>query len=229
MTRVFAYLRVSGPSQLDGQGFPRQLDACNNYAYQHDMEIVKVFREEAVPGKTELDNRPALRSLVQELLSDGVDTVLIERLDRLARDLIVQETIIQDLSRKGVIIISTAEPDMCSQDPTRTLIRQILGAFFEYERKMIVAKLADARKRIKTTSGRCEGVKPFGTLPGEEFVLLTIKELKNSGKDTDSIARYLNTNGAKTRSGKPWRGSVIRKILRRKGRVADYAPTEIEK
>jgi DNA invertase Pin-like site-specific DNA recombinase len=49
------------------------------------------------------------------------------------------------------------EPDLCSDDPTRTLMRQVLGAFFEYERSMIVSKLRSARQRMKARTGRCEG------------------------------------------------------------------------
>jgi len=43
-----------------------------------------------------------------------------EKLDHLARDLMVQETIIRDLRQKVFEIVSVAEPDLCSDDPSRT-------------------------------------------------------------------------------------------------------------
>src|SRR5512146_2544355 len=149
MTPCFVYLRVSGLAQVEGEGFPRQLSACEDYARRNDLNIVKVFREEGITGKSELDNRPALREMLAELMADGVKVVLVEKLDRLARKLIVQETILQDFQRRGFQVFSTTENDVTDDDPTRTLIRQILGAFFEYERAMIVSKLADARRRVK--------------------------------------------------------------------------------
>ena len=52
--KAVAYLRVSGQSQIDGEGFGRRLEAVTAYAKVHDWEIIKVYREEAVPGKTEM-------------------------------------------------------------------------------------------------------------------------------------------------------------------------------
>ena len=45
--------------------------------------------------------------------------VIIEKLDRLARDLMVQETIIADLRKHGFELVSVAEPDLMANDPTR--------------------------------------------------------------------------------------------------------------
>jgi len=52
-------------------------------------------------------------------------------------------------------------------DPTRVLIRQVLGAVAQFEKSVIVAKLRAARVRKRRETGRCEGRKPFGTRPGE--------------------------------------------------------------
>jgi DNA invertase Pin-like site-specific DNA recombinase len=48
-----------------------------------------------------LENHPALRELLTALHADGFKLVLIEKLDRLARDLMIQESIIADLNRHG--------------------------------------------------------------------------------------------------------------------------------
>ena len=58
MTKAFAYLRVSGKSQVDGDGFPRQLAAVKKYAAQHDLKIVNVYREEGVSGTKGANDRP---------------------------------------------------------------------------------------------------------------------------------------------------------------------------
>jgi DNA invertase Pin-like site-specific DNA recombinase len=215
MKQAYAYLRVSGLAQVDGLGFDRQLAAIQEYASKNDIEIVKVYREEGVTGKSELDNRPALKELITDLLGNGVRLVLIEKLDRLARMLIVQETILQDLTRRGIEMISVNEPDACSDDPTRTLIRQILGAFFQYERTMIVSKLADARRRIRASKGKCEGRSAFGTKLGENEVLATMLNLRSKGLTCIQIATSLTEIGAKSRYGRPWSSGTIAKILNR--------------
>jgi DNA invertase Pin-like site-specific DNA recombinase len=100
MKSAFAYLRVSGKGQLEGDGFTRQREAIELYAKANDIEIVQTFEEEGVSGKTDLENRPALTDLIASLNLTGTRLVLVERLDRLARFLTVQESILQDLKSK---------------------------------------------------------------------------------------------------------------------------------
>jgi len=87
------------------------------------------------------------------LHSNGVRTIVIERLDRLARDLMVQETIIADLQKNGFDLISVAEPDLMATDPTRILVRQMMGAVAQYEKSQIVLKLRGARLRKRAKEG----------------------------------------------------------------------------
>ncbi len=215
MQKAFAYVRVSGKSQIDGDGFPRQLKTIREYAAGHDIKIVQAFREEGVSGTKELENRPALLELMTALHSNGVKLVMIEKLDRLARDLMVQETIIGDLRKNGFDLVSVSEPDLLQDDPSRKLMRQIFGAIAEYEKTMIVLKLRGARQRIKAAEGRCEGAKAFGTYVGESVAIDRMKELRTSGIGFDRIAVRLNSEGFKPRRGAAFYGITVNKILSR--------------
>lgn len=44
------------------------------------------------------------------------------------RDLIVQESVIADLQKYGFELISVREPDLMATDPTRVLLRHLLGS-----------------------------------------------------------------------------------------------------
>jgi DNA invertase Pin-like site-specific DNA recombinase len=213
MTRSYAYLRVSGKGQVDGDGFTRQLAAIKAYAAQHDIRIVKVFREEGICGATDLENRPALMAMLEALAADGVKLVTIEKLDRLARDLMVQETIIGDLRKRGFELLSVMEPDLLQNDPTRVLMRQVFGAIAQYEKAMIVAKLRGARQRMKAKTGRCEGRKPFGYYDGEAVILERMAALRDADMGYDRIADVLNSEGLKPRTGAQWWGRTVNNIL----------------
>jgi len=215
MQKAFAYLRVSGKGQIDGDGFPRQLKAIKEYATAHNINIAQVFREEGVSGGKELENRPALLELMTALHSNGVKLVMVEKLDRLARDLMIQETIIGDLRKNGFDLVSVSEPDLLQDDPSRKLMRQIFGAIAEYEKTMIVLKLRGARQRMKAKEGRCEGAKPFGDLPGEVAVIDRMKALRASGMAFDKIADALNAEGVKPRRGIKWYGITVNNIVTR--------------
>ncbi len=213
--RAFGYLRVSGKAQVQGDGFPRQLEAIRNYAKEHNIRVVKVFREEGVSGTVDLANRPALSDLMVALHSDGVRLVMVEKLDRLARELMVQETILGDLKKSGFELLSVAEPDLCGNDPTRKLLRQVMGGIAEYEKTMIVLKLRAARERAKAKTGRCEGAKPFGYFEGEQETIGRMKALRAEGLSWDGLAERLNAEKRPTRMlNRQWFGATISRILR---------------
>lgn len=213
MTKAFAYLRVSGRGQIDGDGFPRQAEAIGKYAAAHDIRITQTFREEGISGTCELEDRPALMALFEALAANGTKLVLIEKLDRLARDLMVQETIIADLRKRGFDLISVTEPDLLQRDPTRILMRQIFGAIGQYEKAMIVAKLRGARQRMKSKTGRCEGRKPFGFYDGEDAAIQRMVALRDAGLGFDKIAAAINAEGVPTRTRGRWHGQAVNRIL----------------
>jgi len=219
--RAFGYLRVSGASQIDGDGFERQGIAILKHAEANGIEIVEWFEEGGVSGKTEWDSRPAWLKMIQSL--NGVQTIVIERLDRLARDLLVQEHILADLKKRGITLISTAEPDLGSEDPTRVLLRQIMGAVAQYDRCMIVNKLRSARERVKAATGRCDGKKPFGFYPEEKSAFSKIDHMNSIGMSPAAITHALNGESVPTRRkgkrrdqpGGPWHSMVVKRIVDR--------------
>ncbi len=213
MTKAFAYLRVSGKGQVKGDGFPRQLQAIKGYASAHDLKIVQVFREEGVAGTRESMDRPAWAAMITALHGNGIKTIVIEKLDRLARDLMVQEATIADLQDSGFSLISVAEPDLMAGDPTRILMRQMMGAVAQYDKSQIVLKLRGARLRKRAAEGRCEGRKPFGRDYAEKLAVDRMRALRASGLAFDKIAAQLNMEGVPTRTGKRWHGIVVNRIL----------------
>jgi DNA invertase Pin-like site-specific DNA recombinase len=125
----------------------------------------------------------------------------------------IQETIIADLRKYGFELVSVAEPDLMANDPTRILVRQMMGAVAQYEKSQIVLKLRGARLRKRVREGRCEGRKAFGDYDGEEAILARLKALRATGIGFDRIAAQLNEEGLPTRTGKPWHGVVVNRIL----------------
>jgi DNA invertase Pin-like site-specific DNA recombinase len=194
---------------------PRQRTAIKEYAAKHGIKIVQVCEERRVTGTKELIDRPELSVLIVALHSDGIKVVLIEALNRVACDLLVQESIMADFKCHAFEIISVAESDLCSEDPTRKLIRQIRSAFSEYEKTMIVLKLRGARQRMKIRTARCEGAKPYGSFAGEQVVMERITALRAEGESFDAIASILDREGHRPRRGARWYGSAVNKTCSR--------------
>ena len=215
--KAYGYIRVSGQGQVDGDGLVRQEKAIMDYAEANGVTIEHIFREEGVSGT--LEQRPALARLLIDLEENGRDikTILIERMDRLARDLMVQEAIIGDLQKKGFDLISATEgDDLLSEDPTRKLVRQVLGAIAEYDKTMTVLKLRAARERKRIKTGKCEGRKSYSEVMPE--VIKEIRRLRRKRKGMPrrtfiKVADELNANSFTTMTGKPFTGQVVQNIL----------------
>jgi DNA invertase Pin-like site-specific DNA recombinase len=127
----------------------------------------------------------------------------------------VQEFILRDLAKRGITLLSTAEPDLGSADPSRVLFRQIVGAVAQYEKCLIVAKLAAARKRIRDRGQRCDGARPYGLEPAEALVLADIRARRAAGETLEGIAAALNAAETPARRGGKWHGRVIARLLAR--------------
>jgi len=219
---VFIYTRVSGKSQVEGDGFERQRAAAESFCKQHGLESMGIFKEDGVSGTVEGFDRPAFREMIARIKFLGeIGAIVVERMDRLARDLMVSEVLLAECRKLGIKVFSADQGaliDMAADgaDPTRTLIRQIMGALAQWEKSMLVNKLRVARQRTKEKSGRCEGQKPFGAKPGEAANLLLMKEWADTGITCLNMASMLNAAGEKNRLGNDWTSDAIKGILSRR-------------
>lgn len=215
--KAFSYLRVSGITQVDGDGFPRQRLKIQEYAERNGFEVVREFRDEGISGTMEMSERPGLEELLRSF--NGIKTVFIERADRLARKLLVSETILEEFRKMGVRVIAVdSGQDLVvddDDDPTKTMLRQFLGAIAQWEKTALVIKLRAARlRKQKATGKRCGGTEAYGEREGESSVVSRIVELKSQGLSRKEIANKLNEEGIKPRVGEKWHLTTIFRILR---------------
>lgn len=182
------------------------------------MSIVEVFEESGISGTVEGMERPTLRRMFDALKTSGVKTVICERADRIARDLLVGELILAECRKISVTVI-TSEGTNLSDDtsPERVLIRQIMSSVAHFDRACIVHKLKAARDRASAALGhRVEGKKPFGTKLGEAEALARLQQLRQMPRQSyAAIAGRMNQEGYPTRSGRPWAASSVQDILKR--------------
>jgi DNA invertase Pin-like site-specific DNA recombinase len=220
---ALAYLRISGLGQVDGDGLTRQAAAVTAYAKHAGLTIEETYQDSGVSGTRDLEDRPGLAALLDRIESNGVRVVLVEDASRLARDLIVSETILEQLRSRDVKVFDSegVELTAADSDPTRILIRQVLGAVSEFDRRVTVLKLRAARDRVRRRDGKCEGRKFFGATPAEKVALARILKLRRHGSPIegallsyDKIAAILNAEKIATRLGGPWIGATVRGIVK---------------
>ena len=220
MKKTYGYLRVSGQGQVDGDGLRRQKNAIQEYCEKHGYEVARWFQDKGVSGTK--SDRPALAELLIDLEENGhgIKTVMIEKVDRLARDLMVQEFILKDFKKSGFNLVSVHEgDDLLEADPTRTLIRQVLGAVAQYDKGMTVLRLRAARERKRLKEGKCEGRKGYKDVQ-HSAIADQVKSLrrKRKGKKRmsyEQVANTLNEQGYLSATGKPFNAGMVRVLMHR--------------
>jgi DNA invertase Pin-like site-specific DNA recombinase len=160
--------------------------------------------------------------MISDILANGVRTIIVENLTRLARKYVVTDAIIVYLASKGITLISADTGEDVTAafhgDPMKKALIQMQAVFAELEKNTLVRKLRAARVRIRSAKGHCEGRKAFGTRDGESATLDLIRSLRRKPKGGKrlpfaAIAEKLNQDGIPSRTGKPWHPEVIRRLL----------------
>jgi len=221
----YAYLRVSTENQKNDQTIQIQEVAIKEYAEKNNINIVKMFEDNGVSGG--LEDRPALAELFDALETNAKDIegIIIFKLDRLARDVRIQENLIYDLQEKrGKKIISLSEPDLNSKDITRVLMRQMIGAISQYEKGLIAMRLKAGRMNKLRKGGFPGGGVALGYEIIDNDLILNQEEVKIVKQiyylkrykrfNLTAIAKILNSNNIKTpKGGIKWYAGTVKYIL----------------
>jgi DNA invertase Pin-like site-specific DNA recombinase len=214
-----AYLRVSTRQQLKKTGFNRQLDAIKTFC--NPLDSLTIWKEKGISGS--LLHRPALDSLFSEARAG--ETVYIEDLSRLARELSIQLQIIKSFIDLGLrlITVSTGEDVTAAvtNDPMTKAMIQIQGVFAELEKSRLVARMQKGldlmrdgeRNPRRTRTGK---VKVEGRLRLTELqpgLLEDALRMQSEGTPNAQISRELHALGYRNRVGDQLSCTAISRIL----------------
>ena len=129
---LYGYARVS----TKGQKLAVQVSKLE------EAGCVRVFTDKLSGAKRA---RPGLTELL-ELIAEG-DTLVVHRLDRLARSTIDLLNIAAHLNEVGADLRSLSDPWADTTTPQGRLILSIMGSLAEFERELILQRSAEGRKR----------------------------------------------------------------------------------
>jgi len=222
---AYTYIRVSSKGQIEGDGPERQRLACAAFAKIHNISLEAEFFD-AFTGAEE--HRPEFDALLSridkrnaEAPGEPIGAVIVERMDRLARDLMASECLLRELRNRGVKLFVTDQGTLDDQasndvDPTRILIRQLMAALAQWEKSTLVRKLRVARERA-AAEGRVGGAKPYGLVEGENEGLRQLVEWSHQGYSSGEVADMMNARDYPTRTGVRWTRHTVQGILTRAG------------
>jgi len=171
---IYGYARVSS----DGQCLDAQLDELKF------ARCERVFQEKISGARS--DRRELAK--VMSRLGKG-DTLIICRLDRLARSSRDLLNILHDVTAKGATFRSIHDPWADTSTPHGKLMVTVLGGLAEFERSLIKTRTGEGRARAMRNGVRF-GRKPKLTAHQQQEAL----RRRENGEATTSIALSFNVS-----------------------------------
>ena len=153
-TKVVIYARVS----TSAQDYTRQITELRKYAKKQNFEIVKEFSEKISGGK-KVEERTAIKEMLDFVKFNKVDKVLIYECSRLSRRQLDFLSIIEQLTEQGVSLfilqngLETLLPDG-KPNPIANLCFGIIAEFNTLEKNLIRARMSSGYEHHRASGGR---------------------------------------------------------------------------
>jgi site-specific DNA recombinase len=231
--RCAVYTRKSNEEGLDMEfnSLDAQREACEAYIQSQRPEgwvlVPDRYDDGGVSGGT-LD-RPALQRLLRDVEHGLVDVVVVYKIDRLSRSLSDFSKLVDLFDVHAVTFVSVTQSFNTTTSMGR-LTLNILLSFAQFEREVIGERIRD-----KFAASRRKGMWMGGTVPlgyrvesrklvihPEEAALVRsiFERFAQIGSAT-VLARMLNAEGVRRKSGKPFDKGLLYKLLSNRVYVGD--------
>lgn len=160
---VFGYARVS----TKGQDLTVQLSKLSEHG------VDRVYSEK-LSGKNK--NRPELEKMIEQLRTG--DTVVITKIDRLARNMRDFQNIVHELTERGVTL-KIMDQNIDTSSAQDKLFMNMLSMFAEFERTMILERQREGIEHAKS-KGVYKGRKPISEDKKAQVLELAANDVKKS-------------------------------------------------
>ena len=140
--RAALYVRVS----TDRQTVENQIAALSKVADARGWQIVETFSDAGISGAKGRKDRPGLDEMLKQAQRGKFDVVMAWAIDRLGRSLVDLLQTIESLKACGVDLYLDQQ-SIDTTTPAGKLMLQMCGAFAEFERSMLQARIAAGLRR----------------------------------------------------------------------------------
>ena len=225
------YIRTSSETNIgrekDSEG--RQQKICTTFARQNKFEVVKEFAD-VCSGKITVLDRHGFKQLYRYCEEKSVRDVIFENVTRFARDVVEMEVAFRFLKERGFSLHSASHDIGFEEDAETEFMRQMFGAFAEYERKKIALRLQSGRISkgiinkqkgvlvLNGKKGKVEGRESYRDRDPEMVLLARKLRRKNwkTGKrrSLQVIADMLHESGYCNSNGNPYGTGEISRMLK---------------
>ena len=233
MRKAVIYARFSSDKQTE-MSIEAQVRACKEYALRTDLQITKIYADEAISGKSTL-KRAEYQKMMKDAKVHKFDVILIHKYDRIARNLGDHVNLENKLREYEIQLIATAQD--FGEGKEAKMMKGIQWLMFEYYVDNLTEEVKKGHKELAYKGKHNGGVAPFGYDIVDQNYIINEKEAPyvrkmfaaclamNGYKD---LVAEMQENGIVGKRGKPIKYTQIYEILRNEkySGVYVYSPDE---
>lgn len=227
-TEAIIYTRYS-PRRYANDSCEQQRDVCEKYCEKQGYTPVEYYEDQERKGSDA--ERPGLWAAIDSLNKGQV--LVVYKLDRLAREVYLHEVIRRQVDREGAWIEAVKDGFGASETYEQVLMRQILQAFSEYERRILAVRTRYAMLYHQRNGRRMSRHAPYGwkidpddpkRMIKDEYEQECLQQMliyREEGMSLRKIAKALEEQGYKPRRSEKWHPKIMREILIRSAANGD--------
>ena len=218
MKKGAIYARFSSHAQKD-ESIEQQVEECSAYAESAEIEIVEIYADKAITGRT--DKRPAFQRMMRDAERKKFDCVIAYKSNRIARNMLHALQYEDKLSQLGIETFYAKE-EYGNTPSGRFALRMMMSMNQFYSENL--SEDIKRGMRDNAQKGKINGSIAFGYRKGQdgryeidEQKAAIVREIYHRVLNGDSfaeIAADLNERNIKTRYKGAWNRGSFHRLLR---------------
>jgi len=227
MKKGVIYARYSSDRQNE-QSIAGQVEVCKKWAKDNDIEIIDVYPDEALTGRT--DRRPNFQKMISDASKGKFDYIIVYKIDRFARNRYDSAIYKAQLKKYGVKVVSAMEN--ITDGPEGIILESLLEGMAEYYSANLSQNVLRGMHQKAEQGKYMGGTVPLGYKIDKDknyvidensaFLVKRIYEMYADGYTIKEICQELNAAGHKSSTGKPFNHNSLHKILANRKYIGIY-------
>jgi DNA invertase Pin-like site-specific DNA recombinase len=227
MKKGVIYARYSSDRQNE-QSIAGQVDVCKEWAKNNDIDIIEIYHDEALSGKT--DKRPDFQRMIRDAKNKKFDYIIVYKLDRFARNRYDSAIYKAQLKKYDIRILSAMEN--IADGPEGIILESVLEGMAEYYSANLAQNVLRGMHQRAELGKYLGGTVPLGYKIDKDknyildentaVIVKRIFDMYAKGDTIKEICQALNASGLKSSKGKKFTYSSLHSILTNAKYIGSY-------
>ena len=211
MKNAGIYVRVSTERQAqEGYSVSAQKENLTVFAKANNFKVYAVYADEGISGKN-IEGRPSVKRLIKDIQDGKIDVVLIQKFDRLTRNITDTEDFIKLFQKYDVDVWSISDGKVDISNSNGKFMTLLKGLFAQHERELTAERIKVAfSEKVRQGYTLCCACPPYGynRKKGNKIIIINQVEAKVvrrifkmyiEGASFTAIAKTLTAEGIPTK------------------------------